>query len=125
MVRYLFLCFFLLFSCSLLAQTDSTEVPARKPLTYWQRLDSIRVAKALEEKRYADSVRRIQDSLQMQWVGKPDPDRPNLFLDSLKQVVTVKDGDFFAWQKQFEQVKQEYKIGSPKRTRDLWIIGVI
>ena len=125
MVRYLFLCIFSLFSCSLLAQTDSTEVPARKPLTYWQRLDSIKVAKAVEAKRYADSIRQMQDSLQMQWIGMPDPERPNLFLDSLKQLVTVKDGDFFAWQKQFDPVKQQYKIGAPKRTRDLWIIGVI
>jgi len=127
MVKYLFLFIFCVISLCSFAQTDSTQnkVQNPKPLTYWQRLDSIKLAKNLEMKRIADSVKHVQDSLQMQWVKLPDVSRPNLFLDSLKELYTVKNSDFFAWNNQFKDLKHNYKVGAPKRSRDNWIIGVI
>ena len=117
---------FCLLSFCAFAQVDSTqnEMP-RKPLNYWQRLDSVKQAKLIEKKRVADSVKFVQDSLQMQWIKLPDADRPNLFLDSLKDLYTVKNGDFLDWNDQFKNVKQSLKNGAPKRIRDMWILGVI
>jgi len=126
MARYLFSLIFCLLSFCAFAQVDSTQNEVqRKPLTYWQRLDSVKQAKLIENKRIADSVKFVQDSLQMQWIKLPDADRPNLFLDSLKDLYTVKNGDFFTWNDQFKDVKQTLKNGAPKRTRDMWILGVI
>src|SRR5690606_4470721 len=127
MAKYLFSFIFCLVSLCAFSQNDSTqvEVQTRKPLTYWQRLDSIKTAKNIEKKRIADSIKFVQDSLQMQWVKLPTPDRPNLFLDSLKDLYTVKNGDFFSWNDQFKHIKHYSKVGTGKRVRDSWIVGVI
>src|SRR5690606_26829809 len=43
----------------------------------------------------------------------------------LKEVYTVKNGDFFAWHNQFKSVSNLTENGVPKRTRDSWVIAVI
>lgn len=125
MARILFSFIFCLLSFFAFAQNDSTEVEVQKPLTYWQRLDSIKIAKNIEKRRIADSIKFVQDSLQMQWIKLPNADRPNLFLDSLKDLYTVKNGDFFTWNEQFKHIKHYSKIGTGKRVRDSWLVGVI
>lgn len=127
MIKYLFLFVFCFLSLGIYAQNDDTqnETEPVKQLTYRERLDSIRVANALEKKRIDDSVKHVQDSLQMQWVKMPDANRPNLFLDSLKDLYTVKNGDFFTWHNQFKDTIEHFKAGAPKHGRDNWIMGVI
>lgn len=127
MTKHLFSLILCLLSLGAFAQQDSVqnEIQVRKPLTYWQRLDSIKLADKLERIRIADSIKLVQDSLQMQWIKLPDPDRPNLFLDSLKEVYTVKNGDFFAWHSQFKKISNLTENGVPKRSRDSWVLAVI
>src|SRR5690554_862954 len=127
MIKYLFLFFFCFLSLSIYAQSndDQNEIKPIRPLTYRERLDSIRVANTLEKKRVYDSVKHVQDSLQMQWVKMPDANRPNLFLDSLKDLYTVKNGDFFTWHNQFKDTMGHFEAGIPKQDRDNWIMGVI
>lgn len=127
MNKYLFLFFFCFLSLGTYAQgnINQNEIKAVKPLTYRERLDSIRLANALEKKRIYDSVKHVQDSLQMQWVKMPDANRPNLFLDSLKDLYTVKNGDFFTWHNQFKDRIEHFKAGTPKYGRDNWIVAVI
>lgn len=127
MIKYLFLFFFCFLSFGIYAQNDGVNngTETAKPLTYRERLDSIRVANALEKKRVADSIKHFQDSLQMQWVKMPDANRPNLFLDSLKDLYTVKNGDFFTWHNQFKDTVENFKAGAPKYGRENWVMGVI
>jgi len=127
MIKYLFLFVFCFLSLGGYTQSSDTqdETKPLKPLTYRERLDSIRIANMLEKKRIEDSVRHVQDSLQMQWVKMPDANRPNLFLDSLKDLYTVKDGDFFTWHSQFKDTIENFKAGIPKHIRDGWVMGVV
>lgn len=127
MVKYLF-CFLFSLSClGAFAQGQPKIEPetARKPLTYWQKRDSIQRAEQLEKQRLADSIKHVQDSLQMLWLKPPDPNRPNLFLDSLKELYTVKNGDFFTWTEQFSNNKKQFMIAPIKLEREQWIVGII
>src|SRR5690606_20087690 len=93
-------------------------------LTYWQRLDSIQLAEKIAKKKRKDSIKRVQDSLQMVWLKAPDPERPNQFLDSLKKLMTVSRGDLMAWWSRFDHDLEFRKHGSMKYHRDEWIVGV-
>lgn len=87
--------------------------------------DSARVAREAAEKRAQDSIHRIQDSLQIQWVRAPDPSGPNLFLDSLREVLLIKNGDALGWA--IGKASERYGKGVPglKVVRERWVLLVI
>lgn len=127
MLKYLFSFIFSFLCVVTYAQSEAVQdtQAVRKPLTYWQKRDSIQRAERLEKQRIADSIKHVQDSLQMVWLKPPDPDRPNMFLDSLRDLYTVKNGDFFNWNEQFAKDKKQFRIAPIKLHRDQWIIGII
>ena len=114
-----------------MAQTDTTMigaeqvVPARKyvyrdsaSLARWQaRRDSI--------KQLQDSIKAIGDSLSMVYIKKPDPNRPNRFVDSLLKVYMVKDLDFQEWASRFPKKVQPYDQGAVRNKGEQWVIGII
>lgn len=53
----------------------------------------------------------------------PDPARPNLLLDSLRQLVTVERGDFLRWMDYAKRQQGPIPAGSPKTQRQAWILG--
>ena len=125
---------FLLFANLLaFAQIDSgiqrtvPEKPAVRRYSY--RLDSAALARreAYRDslKAVRDSLKAVGDSLSMVWIKAPDPNRPNLFLDSLIKVYTVKDFDFGAWAKNFKKKDDRYNEGKLRPKRDSWVIFVI
>src|SRR5690606_27324730 len=77
-------------------QAWATAVTTQQP-RYRSVQDSIKQAQLAEKIRLADSIKRVGDSLAMQYIGLPDPDRPNAFADSLRRQVIVQNGDFMAW----------------------------
>ncbi|WP_257658401.1 DUF4271 domain-containing protein [Parapedobacter lycopersici] len=87
--------------------------------------DSLRQAALLEKLRLADSIRQVQDSLTMQYIGLPDPDRPNHFADSLRDVLVVKNGDFMGWIAFTNRLAAQLKPGNDRAGRDPWVIVTI
>lgn len=116
--------FLFLFLCVVSAQGMQDTVRQRRPLTYWERLDSIQNAKKVAEKIRADSIRKVQDSLKMVYIKAPDPHRPHQFLDSLRALVTVPDGDLIAWWSRFDHHSEYKKLGAIKYHRESWVVGV-
>ncbi len=78
--------------------------------------------RGMDEVGKQDSISHVRDSLQMLWVKAPLPNRPNQFIDSLKDVVTVKDGDILAWGNQFKQDVNVLHVGIVKIHREQWIV---
>lgn len=75
-----------------------------------------------EKRRVQDSIFQVQDSLIMIWVKAPIKDRPNQFLDSLKENVTVKDGLYSNWNNKFNKNKAK-RISTPlKMEREKWVL---
>ncbi len=87
--------------------------------------DLARLARLAEERRLADSVKRIQDSLAMQYIGFPDPGRANQFADSLRQQVVVEKGNFMRWLEFARSLEQEIETDSEKAGREQWVIIAI
>ncbi len=109
----LFFCFSIFFFSSL-AQVSPTQ-------NVWQ----MEMEREMEESRIQDSIRHAQDSLQMLWVKFHSSARPNQFIDSLKEVYTVNDGDLFAWRDQFKGNVENLIKGEPKKHRELWVLLVL
>ena len=100
----------------------NAQVPALS--NYWQ----MELDKKNENIRIQDSVAHAQDSLQMLWVKAPLANRPNQFLDSLKNAYTFKDGNFLTWKKQlgkFSNYTIKVKEKSHRSSWVLWTFGVI
>lgn len=76
-------------------------------------------------KVYRDSVQAVRDSLAMAWIKKPDPGRPNRFLDSLISVYKVEKLDFVAWAAKFKKKDTRYDEGKPRLYRETWVMIVI
>ncbi len=87
--------------------------------------DSIRQAQLAEKMRLADSLKRVGDSLAMQYIGLPSPDRPNAFADSLRRHVVVQNGDFMTWLAFANRLAQEVETDTERASREPWILGVI
>ncbi len=87
--------------------------------------DSIRQAQIAEKMRLADSVKHVQDSLAMQYVGLPDPDRPNQFADSLRKLLVVENGDFMAWVAFARSLENDIHTDQQKASRERWVIAAI
>ncbi len=79
----------------------------------------------LKNQHSADSIKQVQDSLSMIWIKAPDPNRPNLFLDSLIDLYTVDRFDFQAWAKKFPKKKSQINIGKPRQTGARWVVFTI
>jgi len=87
-------------------------------LARWQaRKDSIRAVK--------DSIKAIRDSLNMVWIKPPDPNRPNLFLDSLMDLYRVRDIDLAAWVKKFPNKANRYDMGTQRSKGETWVPAFI
>ncbi|MXV17579.1 DUF4271 domain-containing protein [Hufsiella ginkgonis] len=87
-------------------------------LARWMaRRDSVREAR--------DSIKAISDSLSRVWIGRPDPNRPNQFVDSLVELYTVKDLDFQAWARKFPHKVNRYDQGKSRPKGEPWVIGYI
>lgn len=117
MIRFILIFFFILPFFSVNAQVST-------PSDYWQ----MQLEKDAELMRIQDSVQHAQDSLQMLWVNAPMKNRPNQFLDSLKEVYTVKDGQFIIWKKKFANSSKytvQIKEKAHRSRWSLWAFGVI
>src|SRR5690554_1911041 len=86
---------------------SAQEVPVQN---YWQ----LKLEREMEEMRRQDSIVHAKDSLQMLWVKSPSLDRPNQFIDSLKAVYTVENGDIIAWITNSRRMVMLYTSEYPK-----------
>ena len=87
-------------------------------LARWKaRRDSVR--------RVQDSIKAIGDSLSMVYIVKPDPHRPNRFLDSLIKVHLVTKLNFQEWASRFPKKVQRYDQGRLREKGEFWVIGFI
>ncbi len=87
--------------------------------------DSIRQAQLEQKKRLADSIKRVQDSLTMRFIGVPDPDRSNQLADSLRKLVVVQNGDFLGWLRFAHSLEQQIDTDHEKGSRERWVIAAI
>ena len=87
--------------------------------------DSIKQAQLAEKIRLADSIKRVGDSLAMQYIGLPDPDRPNAFADSLRRQVIVQNGDFMAWLAFANRLEQRIETDAERPGREPWVLVAI
>lgn len=114
-VEYLLLLFIAVFSFVLV---DAQVVPSVNTL------DSI--ARVKQDSIW--HVRTKQDSLARIYVFV-DPNRPNLWLDSLRQKLVVTDNDFVSWMEFTNSLVKDKHMptmtASQKTDRPLWIIGVL
>lgn len=79
----------------------------------------------MEKARIQDSIRHSQDSLQMLWVKQQLAERPNQFIDSLRKVYTVNNGDLFAWRNQFKKKENSLAKAVLKTHREVWVLLVL
>jgi hypothetical protein len=96
------------------AQVSSTQ-------NYWQ----IKIEREAEGLRIQDSIHRAQDSLRMLWIKSPAANRPNQFIDSLKNAYTVENGDLSIWMKRFGRNTDTLNIAKIKSQRNLWIVSAV
>lgn len=105
--------FFFLFILFFYSQAQVSPVQ-----NFWQ----MEMERKMEHDRIQDSIHHAQDSLQMLWVKAPSPKRPNQFLDSLKEVYIVKNGDLFAWRNQFKGKEDNLAKVTLKTHREIWVL---
>ncbi|RFZ90189.1 DUF4271 domain-containing protein [Mucilaginibacter conchicola] len=102
---------------------DTTEVaidtPVVKPKPRFTGplpfLDSVAHASAMREQF-------ISDSLSMLYIAKPDPERPNAFVDSILKANAYKNDLFLGLT---TKVASHQGYGHTRPSRDIWVIGVI
>ncbi|MFB2120762.1 DUF4271 domain-containing protein [Parapedobacter sp. 2B3] len=87
--------------------------------------DSIRQVQLAEKIRLADSIKRVGDSLAMQYIGLPNPHRPNAFADSLRKQVIVQNGDFMTWLAFMHRLEQGIETDAERRGREPWVLATI
>lgn len=104
----------------------STAVPAptvqQGPNVVW---NSQRQGILDEQRRQADAIRQVRDSLTMLYIGMPGPQRPNRFADSLRKVLIVENGDFMQWIAFANQLGEQGLADSEKAVREQWVILTI
>ncbi|WP_207426773.1 DUF4271 domain-containing protein [Pedobacter sp. SYSU D00535] len=122
----------LLSALSSIAQTDSAQDATSQPRQIYRRpvyLDStalaLRQARKDSIQRAQDSLKAIGDSLALVWIKRPDPNRPNRFLDSLMEEYQVKNLDFAAWAAKFPKKEKRYMEGSLRKKGEVWVIAII
>lgn len=112
-------CWFVPVNDALADATYSQQLP------YLSARDSIREAQIAEKRRLADSIKQVQDSLTMQFIGLPDPQRPNRLADSLRKLVVVQNGDFLTWLDFAQSLERQIEMDDEKTGRAQWIIATI
>jgi len=75
--------------------------------------------------RLADSIERVGDSLTMQYIGLPNPKRPNPFADSLRRHLVVQNGDFLTWLAFARHIEQSIETDTERPRREPWVLGAI
>lgn len=121
----IFLVLFLVSSAAF-AQTDSiVKVPEPSVESYRWRYRVLDSASLARRQAYRDSLKAVGDSISMVWIKKPDPNRPNRFLDSLIALYKVENLNFTAWAQKFKMKANRYDEGQPRPHGETWIIGVI
>jgi hypothetical protein len=110
-----------------LAQSDSLSTQSAQVLPEVRRPTYRIPDSAASARRQAirDSVRHVQDSLSMQWVGAPDPNRPNRFVDSLIALYMVENLDFSAWAAKLPRKISRYDEGQSRPQGEVWVIVVV
>lgn len=78
-----------------------------------------------EQTQSNDSLKQIGYSLTMQYIGLPDPNRPNALMDSLRQHVIVQNGDFMTWLAFTHQWEEERGSDLKRVQREPWILASI
>jgi hypothetical protein len=101
-------------------QTDSLRLKLISPV--YESYDS---AKLVKKAIYRDSIKAVRDSLAIAWIKKPEPDRPNPFLDSLINLYLVKNMDFAAWASKFKKKDRHDNRGLLRPRGETWVIGVV
>lgn len=96
------------------AQVSSTQ-------NNWQ----LKLEREAEELRIQDSISFAQDSLQMLWIKPPPANRPNQFIDSLRDAHTVATGDFSVWQNKFTNNTDTLSSATVKAQRKFWILAAV
>ncbi|MDB5119375.1 MAG: hypothetical protein JWN56_593 [Sphingobacteriales bacterium] len=86
---------------------------------YQQYQDSISLARS---QFVRDSLKAFGDSLARVWVGAPDPNRPNRFIDSLINLYTIKSLHFEGWAKNFKKRTGHYNEGRLKPHGEKWVV---
>ncbi|MFC3198468.1 DUF4271 domain-containing protein [Parapedobacter deserti] len=99
--------------------------PAQQQAPETRPYDANGQARLAENKRAADSIRQIQDSLSMQYISLPDPNRPNQFADSLRELLVVEKGDFMRWLTFAHSLENQHEFDEEKASREPWVIAVI
>lgn len=118
-IRSIFFLFILLNSFAF-AQTDN-RLPNPDTLVN-QRYDSVGTDRRIA---YRDSISAIRDSLSMAWIKSPDPNRPNLFLDSLIRLYKVENFDFSAWAAKFPKEGRYDHNGVRRPQGETWLVFLI
>jgi hypothetical protein len=102
---------------------DTTEVavdtPVVKPKPRFNGplpfLDSVAHASAMHEQYISDSLSKI-------YIAKPDPNRPNVFVDSILKANAYKNDLFLSLT---TKAASQQGYGHTRPSRDIWVIGVI
>lgn len=106
------------FSLILFFNSQAQVLPVQN---FWQ----MEMERKMENDRIQDSIYQAQDSLQMLWLKPPSTERPNQFIDSLKGIYTVKNGDLFAWRSQFKGKEDNLTKGEMKKHREIWLLLIL
>lgn len=130
-IRLVFLLFISQVVFTAYAVQDSTS---RKPVTLSLRhlvQDSARFARAIERQRIKDSLTRVEDSLalvrdsmRMQYIKPLALGSKNQFLDSLKKVYVITDGNTLAWGKSINYTGSK-QLGLRKIYRPRWVLYTV
>ena len=130
-----FLLFLGLLTCSLavLAQTDTvsgaSSILSKPRYNRVAPRDSAYLARFQAKKdsiqHVKDSLKAVGDSLAMVWIKRPDPTRPNQFLDSLIELYSIKNTNFQEWAGKFPKKIERYDKGRPRPRGELWIIAFV
>jgi len=70
---------------------------------------------------YAEAL----DSLTMQFIGFPDPQRKNLLADSVRSRVVINDGNFLRWITFAQSLEKQAETDDEKAGREQWVILII
>lgn len=103
---------------------ETVTRPASSTISLQQPDSLIRLQLQLQR----DSIRALEDILTIGWLKLPDPNRPNLFLDSLVKLHTLEGMQLEAWAKRFPKANAALKRnleGRVRPKRELWVIGTI
>ncbi|MEJ6980769.1 DUF4271 domain-containing protein [Pedobacter sp. P351] len=131
--NFLLLLGFWIWSAAAVAQVDSvsarvpvlSEPQYRRPVfrdsAYLARLQ----AKKDSIKHLKDSLKAVGDSLSFLWIKRPDPNRPNQFIDSLIKLYSVENLNFQEWTNKFPKKVERYDKGQPRPKGELWIIAFV